>query len=112
MELEIVPAEKAKALRELFVQKFINTTSEHYEKHISTLIQYTDGLFYDGYLWECLLDNDNYQKECGMEVASEFLKDKKNVFAMWDLFSKERIRDFKRFSLDTNDKWQNKRMNI
>ena len=34
-----------------------------------------------------------------MEIATEFLEDKKNVFVMWDLFSKERIRDGRRSSL-------------
>ena len=34
-----------------------------------------------------------------MEIAAEFLEDKKNVFVMWDLFSKERIRDGRCFSL-------------
>ena len=73
MEFEIVPVEKARVLRESFIQKFIDTTSDHYKKHIATLIQYTDGLFYDGYLWEYLPDNDNYQKECVMEAADVFL---------------------------------------
>lgn len=74
MEFEIVPAEKAKILRNLFVQKFIDTTSEHYEKHISALIQYTDGLFYDGYLWDCLLDNDNYKKRMRYGSCSRIFK--------------------------------------
>ena len=100
MEFKIVPPEKATALRKTFIQKFVNTTSDHYQKHISTLIQYTDGLYYDGYLWECLQGNDKYQLECSMDVAADFLKDKKNVFVMWDLFSKERVNDNKYFSLD------------
>ena len=100
MEFKIVPPEKATALRKSFIQKFVNTTSNHYQKHISTLIQYTDGLYYDGYLWECLQGNDKYQLECSMDVAADFLKDKKNVFVMWDLFSKERVNDNKYFSLD------------
>lgn len=100
MDFEIVPNEKAKVLRESFIQNFINTTSGHYKKHIAALIHYTDGMFYDGYLWECLQDNDNYQKECKMETAAEFLKNKKSVFVMWDLFSKERILDHRRFSLE------------
>lgn len=100
MEFEIIPAEKAKSLRKAFIHEFIDTTTKHYKKHILTLIQYTDGLFYDGYLWDCLKENDHYQKECSMETAAEYLTGKKSVFAMWDLFSRERIRDGRRFSLE------------
>lgn len=102
MEFEIVPDEKAKVLRKTFIQQFINTTSDHYKKHIATLIQYTDGLFYDGYLWDCLQGNNKYQKECSMEAAADFLKDKESVFVMWDLFSKERV-NYKRFSLEYSE---------
>lgn len=35
-----------------------------------------------------------------METAAAFLNDKPTVFAMWDLFSNERVRDNKRFSMD------------
>ena len=58
-----------------------------------------DDLFYDGYLWDCLQCNENYQKECSMETAAEFLREKKSIFLMWDLLSKERL-SHKRFSLE------------
>lgn len=35
-----------------------------------------------------------------METAAEFLRGKKNVFVMWDLFSSKRVLDHKRFSLE------------
>ena len=85
-------------MSQIFGEKFVDITSDHYRKHIETLHQNTDDLFYDGYLWDCLQCNENYQKECSMEVAAEFLREKKNVFMMWDLFSKERL-SHKRFSL-------------
>lgn len=91
MEFEIVPIDKAEGLRKSFVQKFMDAASDHYKKHILTLIQDQDDIFCDGYLWECLQDNENYEKECSMEVAAEFLKGKKNVFFMWDFFSKKRL---------------------
>lgn len=98
MEFEIVPSVKAKQLRENFIKKFVDTTSDHYLKHIKTLLQDADDLFYDGYLWDCLQCNEKYQKECNMEVAAEFLREKKRVFMMWDLSSRERL-SHKRFSL-------------
>lgn len=100
MKFEIVPTEEAAALRKAFIERFIDTTSAYYQKYIATLVQYADGFYYDRYLWECLKDNEEYQKECRMEDVAAFLRDKKSVFVMWDLFSKERRRDDKRFSME------------
>ena len=97
MKFEILPTEQAVALRKAFIRRFVDTTSEHYQKHIATLSQDIDGFCYDGYLWDCLHDNKMLEKECRMEDAAAFLRDKKNVFFMWDLFSKERLSG-KRFS--------------
>lgn len=99
MNFEIVPTEKAVFLRKSFIQQFIDTTSDHYQKYIATLVQYADGFYYEGYLWDCLKDNKNWKKECRMEHAAEFLRDKKRVFVMWDLLSKERIGSYKLRSL-------------
>ncbi len=70
MKFEIVPPAKAKLLRESFIQKFLDTSSDYYRKHIASMSQYADDLFYDGYLWDCLQCNEKYQKECSMEVAA------------------------------------------
>lgn len=99
MEFEIVPPEQARALREAFIRHFIDTSTEHYQKHIATLIPCSGGDFYDGYLWECLKDNRNWRKECTMEAAAAFLRDKPDVFVMWDLFPQERIGSFALSSL-------------
>ena len=90
MKFEIVPTEKAAALRKAFIQQFVDTTSDHYQKHIATLVQYADGFYYDGYLWDCLQDNKEWKKECRMEEAAAFLRNKESVFVMWDLLSRER----------------------
>lgn len=99
VKFEVLPTEQAVALRKAFIQQFVDTTSEHYQKHIATLIQDIDDFYYDGYLWDCLQDNNNWKKECHMEDAATFLREKKNIFFMWDLFSKERLSG-KRFSLE------------
>ena len=74
MKFEIVPPAKAKLLRESFIQKFLDTSSDYYRKHIASMSQYADDLFYDGYLWDCLQCNEKYQKECSMEVAAPLRK--------------------------------------
>lgn len=99
MNFEIVPIKKAVFLRKSFIQQFIDTTSDHYQKCMTASVQYADGLCCEGYLWDCLKDNENWKKECRMEDAAEFLRDKNRVFVMWDLFSKERIGSYKLRSL-------------
>ena len=46
MEFEVLPTEQAVALRKAFIRKFVDTTSEHYQKHIATLIQDIDSFYY------------------------------------------------------------------
>lgn len=99
MEFEIISPEQAGKLRTGFIQRFVDTSSEHYQTYIASPVSCSDGLCYIGYLWDCLLDNETYQKECDMETAAAFLKDKEAVFVMWDLFSRERVVDHRRFSL-------------
>lgn len=93
MRFEIVPAERARELRAAFVRRFIDTSSDHYREHIAALRPCSDGLCYDGYLWDCLREG----RECTMEEAAAFLAGKGEVFAMWDRFSPERLRG-RRFS--------------
>lgn len=99
MEFEILPEEKAEGLRQSFINAFIDTTGDHYQEHIAKRRQYPDGCFYDGYLWDCLKDNRNYEKECSIETAVAALAKKEKVLVMWDLFSTYRVRDFRRFSI-------------
>lgn len=48
MKFEILSTEQAVALRKAFIQQFVDTTSEHYQTHIATLIQDIDDFYYDG----------------------------------------------------------------
>lgn len=91
MEFEIVPSAKAKRLRRTFIEQFLDRTSDRYRKYLESSRAEAGDVFYDGYLWDCLRCNDQYQKECGMEAAAAFLEEKKRVLMMWDLFSEERL---------------------
>lgn len=79
-------------LRQRYTDRFIDTTLDHYEEHIATLRQCEDGLCYAGYLWVFIKGNEKYQYERTMEQALSYLLEKSQVYVMWDLFSKERIR--------------------
>ena len=96
MKFEVIPAERGIALREAFIRRFIDWTGAYYQEHIGFLPLNENSRCYDGYLWDCLRDNEQWKKACGMDAAAKFLRGKGHVFAMWDLFSDERVRNSKR----------------
>ena|ERR1044071_3507421 len=51
---EILCPEDSAFWREGYLEAFIDTASPWYEHHIALLRQYSDGMHYEGYLWECL----------------------------------------------------------
>lgn len=90
MEYEIVPSPEKEVLREYFINAFVDTNNEYYKKYIATLKQYPDGLCYDGYLWDVL--NEPYENcKVLQEEAISFLKNKTQVFVMWDIYSNSRV---------------------
>lgn len=90
-EFSIIDREKASKLRSQFIRTFVNTNDKYFHEYIETLHTYPDGECYDGYLWTCLLSNENYKFECNMENGCEYLKQHKKIYVMWDLFSNHRI---------------------
>lgn len=40
--------------REAYLQAFVDTTNEHYRQYIATKQQFSDGIHYVGYVWDCL----------------------------------------------------------
>jgi len=97
-EFQIVDIQKASKLRELFIDRFIDTKHELYQEHIEMLHAYPDGEFYNGYLWEFLLEQQ--RTECDMESACEFLGKQGCTYVMWDWFSNHRVFDKSKFSRD------------
>lgn len=89
MKFQIVTNDKNE-LRKKFIHKFVDTNADNYKKDITTLKEYSDGMCYDGYLWDSL-KADYTQIERTMEQAMAYLKNKGNVFVMWDIFSKQRV---------------------
>lgn len=90
MEYVLVNNNKKLLLRDQFIKNFINTVHEHYIKHIGMLKEYSDGMCYDGYLWDVL--NEPYDKVVRkQEEALEYLLKKDTVLVMWDICSNERI---------------------
>lgn len=83
----VLDIEKSNTLREKYISAFINTESPFYIDRIKTLTQFSDGMCYVGYLWDCLKKPVVVSQP---EIA-EKLKSKRNIYIMWDIHSAERI---------------------
>jgi hypothetical protein len=91
LEYIIVNSNEKLNLRDQFIKNFINTEHEHYKKYIATLKEYSDGMCYDGYLWDAL--NEPYDITVRtQEKAIEYLMEKDTVFVMWDIYSNKKVR--------------------
>ena len=78
---------KSDEIRHKYIQSFVNTGSNYYMERIAQKIEFSDGLCYTGYLWDCLI---NPQVISGEQIA-QILEDKKSIFIMWDINSCDRI---------------------
>lgn len=86
-EIANMPQKDAEHFRSAYVDKFINTNSEYYKKHIEFKRQFSDGMCYTGYLWDCLI-NPSVIK---IQEIVNFRVVLKNVLVFWDIHSKDRI---------------------
>ena len=90
-----IPKEKAKKLREKFIESFVNTTNWQYEKLIrdvkaDDIIKHYEG-YMVSYLWCCLRD-DIAKRWIRFEEAAELLKKiNGEAYIMWDIRTKEVI---------------------
>lgn len=78
---------KSDELRAKYIQNFVNTTKDYFVELIERKTEFSDGLCYTGYLWDCL---KNPQVISETE-ATRILQEKKNIYIMWDIHSCERI---------------------
>ena len=90
-EFKIIPTvitgKKADKIREKYISRFIDTSTDHYNKYIAELKQFKDGQYYVGYLWDCLKRAERVTEK---QILDEKLK---NIFVylFWDLHSSEMI---------------------
>lgn len=86
-EVEIISKMDAKHFRSEYINKFINTDSEHYKKYIEDIRQFSDGMCYTGYLWDSLIN----PKVIRIEEVVSFRAVLNKVLVFWDIHSKDRI---------------------
>lgn len=78
---------KSNELRCKYIGSFVDTTSDYFVKNIEKKTKFSDGECYVGYLWDCLQN----PQVISASKANEILKEKSNIFIMWDIHSYERV---------------------
>lgn len=84
---EVLSPEDSDFVRECFIDEFIDTSSNGYRENILKHLQYADGEFYNGYLWD-YLKVKNITKENYIEDV-KYLN--MTVFVMWDIHSDYKV---------------------
>jgi len=51
---QILSPEDSALWRQAYLDEFVDTSSEHYQRYIAHPRQFSDGVHYEGYLWDCL----------------------------------------------------------
>jgi len=97
--IKVIQKTEAKNLRKRYIQKFVNTSIEYYEKYIKVLNEYADGFCYSGYLWDCFKDPKVIDPHY-IQSQNNRLRD---VYVFWDIHSKEKIfiEDYWEFGKDS-----------
>lgn len=98
-KIEYLPMDMVFTLRNKYIDRFIDTDSDHYKKFISTVSEYSDGMCYTGYLWDCLIN----PIVINLDEVISYREKLKQVLIFWDIHSKEKIwvDDYWKFGKDS-----------
>jgi hypothetical protein len=73
--------------REAYLQAFVDTSCDYYKNYIATPRQFSDGVHYEGYLWDCLRNPQRITiQRFRLEVAHH-----NEVMVMADDHSRDRV---------------------
>lgn len=86
--ITIITGYEANIIRERYVSRFVDTTSDYFRKHIAVRNQFENEEYYLGYLWDSL-------KQPEIITEDEILRNQelldKIIYIMWDLHSSREI---------------------
>lgn len=96
--IRVVSKSEAFKIRDDYINRFIDVNKEHYKKYVATFQEYSDGICYTGYLWDCLKEPKIVDFQ-SIKALSHKLNE---VFVLWDIHTKERIfiKDYWKFGKD------------
>ena len=86
-KVSIVEEDEKHHIREIYCSSFLNVSSAKYEAAINKKHEYSDGLYYNGYMWDYL--------SSPVIVESDYLTEKvrgrSNIYVLWDIHSCEKV---------------------
>ena len=85
--MSIFSVDESNALRSLYIEAFVDKTSDYYVRNIQERILFSDGMCYVGYLWDCFKNATAISEN----RSFCFLQEKSNLYIFWDIHSKDRI---------------------
>ena len=83
----VLNSQKSNILREQYIENFVDFHSDYYNQRIKNLVRFSDGFCYIGYLWDCI----KHPMIISEAEATKVLKNKRNIYIMWDIHTCERI---------------------
>ena len=87
IQTQILSPEDSAFWRQAYLDAFVETTSEHFQRYIASPRQFSDGVHYEGYIWDCLRSHSRITiQRFHHEVITH-----PEVFVMADDHSRDRI---------------------
>src|SRR5438105_2360476 len=84
---EILSATDSATWRVSYLEAFVDTVCEHYQRYIASPRQFSDGIHYEGYLWDCLRSPERIT----IQRFRQELANRSEVLVMADDHSRDRI---------------------
>lgn len=85
--MRIAYKDEAYIIRKKYITAFIDTETKYYNQNINKQNQYSDGLCYDGYLWDCFFRFDIKDEF----YCKQYISKKQKLYILWDIHSCDKI---------------------
>src|SRR4051812_34312301 len=86
--IKTIEGNKAEQIRSRYIQRFVNTKSDKYQEQIAKKKQFSDGMYYEGYLWDSL---ESFAQVTEEQLYKKLEQMNREVYVLWDLHSAQRI---------------------
>lgn len=87
--MHILSGAEAKDIREMFIGQFVDTACNYFQNRIENMMQFSDGLRYTGYLWDCLFKRERVSYNYIMNQLEGCINP---IYIFWDIHSCDRVR--------------------
>lgn len=85
--MKIIIGNEAILLRKKYITSFIDTNSTYYNQKIKKQVMFSDGICYEGYLWDCLRNKFMMSEK----ACVQYIQNIEKLYVFWDIHSKDRI---------------------